>query len=71
MQKDGVILGVTEDERLGEGFLQLLLGDDSILIIRKEMWIPFDQRLKEGPIAASLKIQSKEIVELTFVSAEE
>ncbi|XP_030266720.1 uncharacterized protein LOC115577999 isoform X2 [Sparus aurata] len=54
VEKRSKIVGVME-EADGNRFLQVLLNDNTVLNIHKELWGPFDHQLKSGPIIAILK----------------
>lgn len=68
--KEASILGVME-EQLEEGFLQLLLDDDSEMDVRGEVWAPFAGLIKKGPIKALLATEGNLITSIRVISEEE
>ncbi|XP_036947926.1 uncharacterized protein LOC119016944 [Acanthopagrus latus] len=68
--KEGSILGVMEQHQ-DEGFLQILLDDDSIYTIRKELWSPLNEQLVKGPIRVVLTTEGGEIINIITKAKEE
>ena len=61
VQKEAFILGGME-EHLEEGFsLQLLLNDDTIFEISRELWSPLNDHLKKFPIRVVLTTEGRQI----------
>ncbi|XP_030284349.1 uncharacterized protein LOC115588109 [Sparus aurata] len=61
--KEGSILGVMELHR-EQGFLQVMLEDNSIFVISQELWSPLNEELVNGTIKVAMTTQGGQIINI-------